>query len=167
MPGRLPFLGNLLSKRPSEEERRAASWLGEEATRLLEEGRNIPAAAGLFRRALRLNPKEARWHCGLGRCYLEQVRGRLPYLELYPYDLPWIVEHYEMAMACFREALRCDRHYAEAYYWRGELLGLRGRWEEARESWEQALAVEPGHAEARRALDALAGRLLPFPPPLF
>lgn len=148
------------SSRRSEEVRQAAGLLGERAYRLLEEGRNIPAAVGLFRRALLLDPKEARWHCGLGRCYLEQVRGRLPYLELCPYDQPWIEERYEQAMACFQEALRRDRRYAEAYYWRGELLSLRGRWEDARRSWEQVLAIEPGHQEARRALDALAAGLL-------
>lgn len=147
----------------SEEVRQAAALLGERAYRLLEEGRNIPAAAGLFRRALLLDPKGARWHCGLGRCYLEQVRGRLPYLELCPYDLPWIEERCEQAMACFQAALRWDRRYAEAYYWRGELLSLRGQWEEARRSWEQVLAIEPEHERARRALDALAADL----PPLF
>lgn len=152
-------------RRRSEEVRRTAALWGERAYRFLEEGRNIPAAAGLFRRALLLDPKEARWHCGLGRCYLEQVRGRLPYLELCPYDLPWIEERYEQAMACFQAALRWDRRCAEAHYWRGELLSLRGRWEEARRSWEQALAIEPEHEEARRALDALAAGLLP--PPLF
>ncbi|MGB9722883.1 MAG: tetratricopeptide repeat protein [Chloroflexia bacterium] len=155
----------LRRKERAEEARQFASRLGEQAGRLLEEGRNIPAAASLFRRALRLDPKEARWHCGLGRCYLEQVRGRLPYLELCPYDLPWIVERYEQAMACFQKALRLDRHYAEAYYRRGELLSLRGYWEEARRSWEQALAVAPDHPGARRSLEGLAGR--PLSPSLF
>ncbi len=158
---RLRRLGK--SARRSEGGRRVAAFLGERAYHLLEEGRNIPAAAGLFRRALRLDPGEARWYCGLGRCYLEQVRGRLPYLELCPYDLPWMVERYEQAMACFREALRRDQRDAEAHYWYGELLSLRGRWEEARRSWERVLAIEPDHGGARRALDALSAGV-PLPP---
>jgi len=64
----------------------------------------------------------------------------------------------EAALAEIEEALRIDARFAPAELERGRILEDLGRFEEARDAYQNALAARPAYTEARLALARLEGR---------
>lgn len=111
-----------------------------EGRKRLDAGLSAPARERLAREALRLSPRAAPWHEALGESLLEQgrVEDAAPELAL------------ALELRPFRPFPAYDLAAARA---------RQGRWEEARELCERALAAEPDFLNARllraRALLAL------------
>ena len=110
---------------------------------LLAGGGRTREAIALLRESARLRPqREAPWF-GLGMIYEDQ--GRLA-----------------AAAYHYRRAVRANRLGVDAHFRLGIVLERRGAIEEARRRHRRVLALDPGHAGARAALDRLAGNT---PPP--
>jgi len=56
------------------------------------------------------------------------------------------------AEAAFRQAIKINSNYAQAFEALGELLTYQGKLDEAISSLRTALEIEPGYAKARQAL---------------
>ena len=91
-------------------------------------------------RALELEPDLGAAHASLGH-----IRTQ--------FELDWPGAH-----QAYRRALQLDPYYAPAWQWRGILLGLAGRFDEAIESTRQAQALDP----AMPGYSALVGMLLMY-----
>jgi len=74
-----------------------------------------------FQKAVQLNPNNKDAHYGLGHIYAFQ--GKLPLAELE-----------------FRDAIRIDETFSEAYTYLGQVLASQNRWDEAIKAYRQALA---------------------------
>lgn len=102
----------------------------------------LAAAEDCYRRALALHP-DARGYFNLGTTLYDQG------------------EH-EQALAAFREAVRLDPQFADAWNNLGETLRDRGEMDEAIRCYKHALAVQANHDRAKYNLGeffCLAGRL--------
>jgi tetratricopeptide (TPR) repeat protein len=64
---------------------------------------------------------------------------------------------HESAMQWIERSLALDPLLPTAYAHRGVLLLMQGRQEEARRDFQHVLQLDPGHVQARQALDSLNG----------
>jgi tetratricopeptide (TPR) repeat protein len=91
-------------------------------------------------RALELDPDLGAAHASLGH-----IRTQ--------FELDWLG-----AEQAYRRAIELDPYYAPAWQWRGILLGLTGRFDQAIESMRQAQALDP----VTPAYSALVGMLMMY-----
>jgi Tfp pilus assembly protein PilF len=59
------------------------------------------------------------------------------------------------AIASWREAVRLDPKFEEAYFTMGVVLAANGRREEARQAFQEVLKINPEREDAKQALAAL------------
>src|ERR1700730_4783580 len=85
---------------------------------------NFVEAESQYRRALVLNPNEARAYYGLGNTFFDQ-------------------EHYDDAVAAYGEATRLKSDYAEAFNDLGFVYAKQKRYTEAIENYKRAIAIKP------------------------
>lgn len=62
---------------------------------------------------------------------------------------------YNESLAVFEKALTIKNNYEEGYYFRGKVLEKLNRRDEAIESYQQALLLDPSYIEAKDALSRL------------
>jgi uncharacterized protein (TIGR02145 family) len=58
----------------------------------------------------------------------------------------------DKAVSDLSEAIRLKSNYAEAYYWRGRVYGVKGDRHRAIADYESALRIDPSHSNAQKAL---------------
>jgi uncharacterized spore protein YtfJ len=93
-----------------------------------------------YETALKLDPDNADGHFGRGMVRLMAPPG-------FGGDLDGAIEDFEAAVA--------KRPFAEAYFRLGTALQKKGETQKAKDAYKKALELEPGHAEAAKALAAL------------
>lgn len=93
-----------------------------------------------YETALRLDPGNPDGHFGRGMVRLMAPPG-------FGGDLDGAIEDFEAAIA--------KRPFAEAYFRLGTALQKKGETQKAKDAYKKALELEPGHAEAAKALAAL------------
>ena len=98
---------------------------------ILYKANRIPGAMDLFKQASRIKPAVA--HYSVGNALMDKGRT-------------------SEAIEEYRQALRINRDYAEAYNNLGGALLLIGRTSEAIDQFEQALLINPDYAEAQNNL---------------
>src|SRR5258708_24421464 len=86
--------------------------------------KNFSEAESQYRRALALNPNEARAYYGLGNTFFDQ-------------------ENYDDAVAAYKEATRLKADYAEAFNDLGFVYAKQKHYGEAIENYRRAIAVKP------------------------
>ncbi|NOT83207.1 MAG: tetratricopeptide repeat protein [Methylococcaceae bacterium] len=109
---------------------------------VLQQGGRLAEAEQCYRNALALRP-DARGHFNLGTTLYDQGK-------------------YEEAICAFREAIRLDALFADAWNSLGETMRDRGEIDEAVRCYKQALLVQPNHGRASYNLGefyCLVGRL--------
>jgi protein O-GlcNAc transferase len=103
--------------------------------------------------------------CELGICFSERAVALCPRSALFRTALATALNGagcHDRAAAEFKEALRLDPNYVEAWYNFGYSLRTRGLWQEAIACFERTIALAPKHPHARTNLGlvyVLTGRL--------
>ena len=65
------------------------------------------------------------------------------------------LKQYAAALDVLQKALAVQQTFDEGYYWMGRCYEKLDKRKEAVESYEQALQIDPGYAEAKDALERL------------
>jgi tetratricopeptide (TPR) repeat protein len=86
-------------------------------------------AADMIRNAIRINSKDASYHCNLGLTF--QALGKL-----------------NDAVGRYKETLKLNPDYAEAHYNLGNTLRNQGKLDDAITRYKRALSLKPNYAEA-------------------
>jgi serine/threonine protein kinase/Tfp pilus assembly protein PilF len=121
----------------------SAYWQGKA---LLERGDvkgNVAAAQSAFERAVKIDPKFALAHAGLGQVYQRQYRETKD---------PAIAQR---AIDAATNALRLDSNQAEVRYVLALTLAGAGRLDEAIDELHHSLALQPNYEDARRFLGSV------------
>jgi tetratricopeptide (TPR) repeat protein len=100
---------------------------------------HFPVAVGCFERALRLSPKSADAHCGLGIALLQ-------------------LNQVDDGIAHLREAIHSNRENGQAHLWLGKALALRGDLDEAAVQLAEAANIDPKMALIRYDLGGVCAR---------
>ncbi len=95
---------------------------------------------GVFKRAVWMNPNDAKSNWCLGVAYGDAGR-------------------WADAIEPFKQAIRIDSNCADAYYGLGLAYGHLSRWDDAVDANRQAISVKPGFAEAYYSLGVAYGSL--------
>ena len=132
----------------------------------------IEQAVGHYREAIRIEPRDARFHNALAMALYRtgDAGGAIEaYLAANRADPRYGKSRYNLASlyadrgrldeaaALLREAVAGDPEYARAHTRLGEVLALQGDSAGARRAFERALALQPGDAAARTGLARLGG----------
>lgn len=87
------------------------------------------------------------------RAHLKKERKNVGYQRhLSQGHLYFRTKKYNAALKEYNLAIRADSGRYEAYYWRGQLLGLRKEYQKAIEDMRQVLRLNPSYTKAHRSL---------------
>jgi Flp pilus assembly protein TadD len=125
-----------------------------ELASLYGEQNQLRRAVELLNRAIILGPENATAQYDLGVCYLEVLKGDMEISEIWE-DKADDEEFFELATVAFQRAIEIDPDFVEAYNNLGTLYALRGWNDQAREQWEQSLALDPDQPRIRENLVSL------------
>lgn len=130
------------------------------------EARRYDEAIEMYRKAILDDPDDPEAHCGLGKAYIKKIEGR--YLKgVFSSDPVGGMKKaeketeqsgiYDKAMVEFEKTLESDPYNFDALFYLGSIYFKKGMNENAVEVLEEAIRLDPKHAEAHLYLGMSLG----------